>query len=119
LSAGDLRFADNEAAIARVAGTVDMIPKLIDVKFDSLIGVLKTRDSIAAAMRSGRDLETKTPTGKPMPELSIGTVRARAPAWLYGALVTLALVLVAAVATVGVVGYFGGLGGQAKAKESK
>lgn len=64
LTAGDLRMASNEAAIARVAGAVDAIPKLIDAKFDSLIMVMKTRDSAAALVRSGRSQDL-TPSGKP------------------------------------------------------
>jgi hypothetical protein len=67
-------MADNEAAVARVAGAVDMIPKLIDAKFDAMISVLKTRDSIIAATRSGKDVEGKTPK----PELKFGQASIRA-----------------------------------------
>lgn len=76
LTAGDLRMAGNEAAIARVAGAVDTIPDVINAKFDSLITVLKTRDSIIAAERAGKDIENKTPK----PELKFGQASIRASA---------------------------------------
>lgn len=61
---------------------------------------------VAAFSKSGRDIENKTPSGK-LPGISVGNVRAWAPPWLFGALMSLALVLVAAVAAVIGVAYFG------------
>lgn len=97
-------FSQSNGLIREVLASVNTL----SVSVNTLSARVATGNTIAGAIRSGRDIETKTPSGKPMPEISIGSVKARAPAWLYGALVTLALVLVAAVATVGVVLYFGG-----------
>ena len=65
---GDYRMAQNEAAIAKVSGAVELIPELIDAKFESLITVLKTRDSVIRSMRGGFDIERETPRS---PELKI------------------------------------------------
>jgi len=57
---------------------------------------------IAAFARGGRDIESSTPSGK-FPGISLGKVRVSAPPWLFGALMTLALVLIAGVACVAVI----------------
>lgn len=76
MTAGDLRMAQTEAAVARVAGNVELIPQLIDSKFDAIIAVLKTRDSIGSAMRRGADLESRTPSGRP--EVKFGSASLKA-----------------------------------------
>ena len=87
------RVSQVELAAARMGGVLDQIPGLIDAKFDALIQVLKTRDSVMAATARGKDPRESTPTSK-LPELKAGPVALRGPVWLVLAVViVLALVL--------------------------
>lgn len=65
-----------------------------------------SEQTVRRSITAGRDVESKTPS-RLLPSVSFGSVRASAPPWLFGALMTLALVLVAAVACVAVIVYFG------------
>jgi hypothetical protein len=69
---------------------------------------------VANSVRSGRDIDGKTPSGN-MPELSLGSVKAKAPPWLFGALFTLFIAAMAGVGVLWVVGYYGAFSGQPKA----
>lgn len=55
------RISAAELNAAHLAGVVEGLPNLIDAKFDSLISVLKTRDSISNSMRLGHDIENSSP----------------------------------------------------------
>ena len=76
LREGDERMMRIELAAERMSGSVDMLPGMIDSKFDSFIQLLKTRDAIIAASRSGHDVDSKTPARS---ELKWGGASLRLP----------------------------------------
>lgn len=76
------RISGAELNAARLEGIVSGLPDLIDAKFDALISVIKTRDSIASNMRNGNDIENSTPPRRGQAEVRAKDYRLRVSQWV-------------------------------------
>lgn len=101
---GDLHIANqrishSELNAARLEGIIEGLPDLIDAKFNALITVLKTRDSISNSIRLGQDIENSSPPpkhGQSDLKLPMGA-RLRGSQWFVG-IVMVIIALISGVA---------------------